>query len=336
MSTPPLALFTDLTDLSIEPAKRILAEHGFRSDVLEVDASGVVATHQREAVALIVGYRQLTADLLAQFGSLGIIGTTSNGFDMIDLDHARERGIWVTNVGHAATEEVAVHTMSLILATERHLGAMQHIAREGGWTTEVTLTPRRLSTLTLGIVGFGKIGQAVAELAKPFFASVIVHDPSQTGVLGEVTALPLDEVVTGSDVLSLHLPLTAETHHIIDAKALASMRPGATLVNVSRGELVDETALLEALDTERLSAACFDVLDTEPPSPQHPMRTHPRVLLTPHVAFLSSGSLTQYEETAALRIAEWHENGSPSEWVLRGAEHSPMTKTLHDAHSKEQ
>lgn len=319
-SARPLVLFTDLTDLDPAPATLILENHGIRTEVLRTDGDGSIVAEQRGACALIVGYREITAELMAQLPELAVIGTTSNGVDMIDLGHAEARGVWVTNVGHAATEEVAVHTLSLILAALRRLRHGHAVSAAGGWTTEVTEVPRRASELTLGIVGFGRIGETLARIAAPLFHRVVAHDPSRSEGSGGVVFQPLDTLLAEADIISLHLPLTERTRHILDARSFALMRPGAMLVNVSRGALVDEAALIGALDAGILAAACLDVLDAEPPAADHPFRTDTRVLLTPHVAFLSDASLRQYEETAARNIAAWWHEGRPPEWVLRGRE----------------
>lgn len=329
--TQNLVLFTDYTDLDPEPARKILAQEGISTELLRVNADGTVDSSQAGAVALIVGYADVTEQLMEQLPNLGCITTTSNGVDMVDTGYAQKNGIWVCNVPHAATQEVAVHTVALILAALRHLRHSQEIGSQGGWTAEVREVPKRVSQLTLGLLGFGKIGAEVARLATPFFERIVVNDSglipsSETGVLSAT----FGEVIATADVISLHLPLTDVTRHIVNAEVIAQMKHGITLINVSRGELVDQGALHAALDSGQIEYACLDVLDREPPATDHPFRSHPRVILTPHVAFLSDAALQQYEEDPAHTVASWWNTGAPNHSVIEGTrapQHSALDTT---------
>lgn len=320
----PLVLFAELTDLDPEPAAELLAASGIDVEVLQLQPGGTVDASQQRAIGLIAGYSEIGSTLIDQFPQLGIIATTSNGTDMVDVKCATDRGIWVTNVGHAATEEVAVHAFALMLAAIRELPAMQRAVAGGGWTDDLTVVPRRASELTLGVIGFGRIGQELARIAAPTFARVLVFDPFASPSVSSVSSL--EELLEASDVVSLHLPLTDETRGLLGAPEIERMREDAILINTSRGELVDLEACESALDSGRLGAVGFDVLVGEPPATDHPLRSHPRAIVTPHAAFLSSASILQYETDPARYISEWHREGKPSTCVVGYPNTTPIDK----------
>lgn len=321
--TTPLILFAEYSDLDPQPARSLIEDNGLRIELLELDADGSVVQAQRDAVGIIAGYSQIDAALMDQLPGLGIIAASSNGTNMIDIAHARARNIWVTNLGSAATQEVATHALTLALAAVRELPEMTRVVAAGGWADELgelSVVPRRLSELTLGLIGFGRIGAEFARIAAPTFGKVIAHDPYSVPAGHGVESRTLDEVLDEADVVSLHLPLTSETLEIIGAGAIARMRDRAVLLNVSRGELVDLDACLAALDSGKLSGVGFDVLIGEPPAADHPLRTHPRAILTPHTAYLSDAALRHYETDPARYIVEWHRDGAPSASVVVSAQ----------------
>lgn len=311
-----LVLFAEYTDLDPEPARSLLREHNIEAELLERDGDGRVAPHQREAVGIIAGYSQIDANLIDQLPHLGIIATSSNGTDMVDVAHAVKRGVWVTNVGHAATEEVAIHTLTLMLTVIRELTHMREVVAGGGWTDDLTRVPRRASELTVGLVGYGRIGAATAKLLTGVFGRVVAYDPARRGRDGAVRFVDLDELTRVSNVVSLHTPLLPSTRGLFDAKRIAELPRGAVLVNVSRGELVDLDACLAALESGQLAGVGFDVLVGEPPAADHPLRSHPRAVLTPHAAFLSDASLRHYETDPARYIVDWVTHGRPSACVV--------------------
>lgn len=315
-ATAPLVLFSDFTDLDPKPATRLLNEHGISTELMRRDSLGQIEASQRHAIGIIVGYSDIDARLIDQLPQLGIIAATSNGTDMIDVSHATGRGIWVTNVGHAATEEVAAHALMLSLVALREYTAMVQTVHNGGWTDDLTVVPRRISNLTLGLIGYGRIGAEFARMATPLFGRVIAYDPFRPPADGVAEPASRETVITESDVISLHLPLTPETRGLIGADELASMRENAVLINVSRGELVDLDACIRSLDSGKLASVGFDVLDGEPPMANHALRNHPRAVITPHAAFLSDEALRHYETDPASYIAEWHSSGVPTACVV--------------------
>jgi len=237
----------------------------------------------------------LDRPVLSRLSSLRLICIAATGTNNVDLDAAAEYGIPVCNVTGYATASVAEHTFALILALRRRLNEHQQAAgRQWPQETQFCVLDYPVAELrskTLGIIGYGELGKAVAQRARAFGMQVIVSQ--RPGMPDErPDRLPLADVLAGSDVLSLHCPLTPATRHLIDAGALAKMKPDALLINTARGGIVDETALLEALNNSRLGGAALDVLEREPPPTDHPLLHSglPSLIITPHVAWASRES----------------------------------------------
>lgn len=261
-----------------------------RRALLETPAAVAEATAGADGVLVVTN--PLPRELIEAFApSVRIVGRAGVGLDAIDLDAARERGVAVFHTPDYCVEEVATHTLALALGLNRKLVQGDAIVRTD-WTDWRALAPvAPLSEQTVGIVGVGRIGQAVAKRFAPFVRELLAFDPwSDVELPGVRRVGELGELLAGSDVVTLHLPLTDDTHQLIDAAALARMKPTAQLVNVSRGGLIDEPALAAALREGRLAAAGLDVLAVEPPPADHPLLNAPNVLLSPHFAWYSTGS----------------------------------------------
>ncbi|HPB27424.1 MAG TPA: D-glycerate dehydrogenase [Acidobacteriota bacterium] len=245
----------------------------------------------------------IDAALIDAAPDLQIIANVGVGFNNIDWAHARERGIAVTNTPGALTEATADLTLALLLAAARRVVEADRFVRDGrfaGWDLELLLG-LELNGATLGIVGLGRIGQAVARRARGFGMRIVYHnrsavDPAVEAAL-EARRLPLDELLRAADVVSLHCPLGPATRHLIDARALAAMKPGAILINTARGPVVDEAALVDALRAGRLRAAGLDVYEGEPAV--HPgLLALDNVVLLPHI-----GSATETARRAIVQMA---------------------------------
>jgi D-3-phosphoglycerate dehydrogenase len=317
VTSAPIAVYTDIDDTDVSLGVDMLERAGFTVRTLGTRDAAAIVEGAREADVLLNGYAQITRSMLAAMPRLRLVATMSMGFDMIDLEAAAELGVVVTNVPGAATEEVATHALALMLHAVRQLRFYTGSATPDDWNSRAPQTPQRLSEVTLGIVGLGKIGREFARLAGPLFGEVLGYDPlladtDETRARLErvgVTRTGLAEVRDGSHVLSLHLPLTPETERMVDAAFLAAMPTGAVLVNVSRGALVDETALAAALDGGQLSAAALDVLAVEPPPADHPLLGRDDVVLTPHIAYFSGRTEREYVRIQAQNAISLIETG---------------------------
>lgn len=250
--------------------------------VLDASAEpATLASHLADAWGLIVRSRtKVTADLMAKAPHLQLIARAGVGLDNIDLPTAAKRGIQVVNSPSAATASVAELTIALYLALLR--GLYPAIASTKGGRWERGTHGHELAGRTVGFVGYGRIAREVARHLRAFGSRAIAYDPFVKAPGDGTEMLGLKETLAGADIVSIHAASTPENRHLIDAAALAAMRPGSYLVNVARGALVDETALLEALNAGRLAGAALDVFESEPPT-NRALLEHPRVLATPHV-----------------------------------------------------
>jgi phosphoglycerate dehydrogenase-like enzyme len=309
----PLAVYTDWDELDVTHGERALRDAGWDVRRLGTTNPAAIAAAAADATAVCVGYALLDRPLLDRLPASRVVATMSAGVDMVDLDAATDRGIWVANVPAAATEEVAVHALAMALALVRHLPFMDRDVRGGHWRLRLDEPPRRPATLTLGLLGLGHIGLRTAELARGVFGAVAAHDPGvpQDAWPPDVERLELGALAARADVLSLHLPHEPGAPPLVDAALLGSLPRGAFLVNVSRGALVDRAALLAALDSGRLAGAALDVLDREPPPSRDAVVHHPRVLVTPHAAFLSAETADAYPREQAANVLAWQRTGRP-------------------------
>lgn len=250
-----------------------------------------VVERARDAEILLTNKAVVDRAALERLPRLRFIAVLATGYNVVDVEAARQRGIPVSNVPAYGTTSVAQHTMALLLELTQHVGRHAQGVREGRWSRspdwcywEQPLI--ELDGLTLGIVGYGRIGQAVARLASAFGMKLLVHTRTPPREPSEGPAfVSLETLFRQSDVISLHCPLTPETRHLVNAERLAWMKPTAFLLNTSRGPLIDEPALAEALKAGRLAGAGLDVLSVEPPPPDNPLLTARHCLITPHHAW---------------------------------------------------
>jgi len=287
-----------------EVERAAAASHGVAVERRIVADPAEIPAAVGAAAGLLVQFLQIDQGTITACPRLRVIGRYGVGVDNVDLVAARRAGIQVIPVPDYAVEEVATHSLALMLASWRRLPAADRLVRAGRWAEWERLTPiEPLSEQTLGLVGLGRIGREVARQAGGLFGEIVAHDPLIGDRFPGVEMVALDELLAVSAVVSLHLPLTAETTHLMDADRLARMRPGSLLVNVSRGGLVNSTALLHALDAGRPRLAALDVLSREPPAAADPLLAHPAVLFSNHIAWYSTRSIVRLRSTLATRCA---------------------------------
>jgi D-3-phosphoglycerate dehydrogenase len=239
---------------------------------------------------------------------LRVIARTGIGVDKVDLDAATERGIAVCNTPDAPTISTAEHAITLMLAVAKQVPAAQQTLRSGGRDFFASHTGRELSGQTLGLAGIGRIGTRVAHLAAGFDMRVIAYDPFVDERTAAATGIELvgslNELLTRADIVSLHLPLTNGTRHLINGEQLGLMKPGSILINTARGALVDHDALLGALELGHLSGAGLDVTDPEPLPPDHPLLQRDDVVVTPHVAAATTAGKARLYESAVTQALQ--------------------------------
>lgn len=262
----------------------------------------------RDAEIVITNKAVLNREIISALPKLRYIGVTATGYNVVDTLAAKERGIVVTNVPGYSTPAVAQAVIAMLLELTNHTAAHAESVRAGGWTAcpDFCFWQHPIIELkgrTLGLIGFGDIGSAVAQIAVAFGMKVIAARRSwKTPPPEGVTAVSQNEVFEQSDVISLHCPLTEETKHIINAANLARMKSTAFLINTARGPLVDEPALAEALNSGRIAAAALDVLSSEPPPAANPLLTAKNCLVTPHLAWASRESRSRLIDITAANL----------------------------------
>lgn len=275
-------------------------------EVVVVDGTDerVLLTATRDADAILVLVENINRRVIENMQNCRSITRFGIGYDTVDVEAATERGIWVTNVPDANYREVAVHAIALALSLGRRLPALDRGIRDDGWATSFVPGVHRPDVQVFGLLGMGRIGRRVAQMAAAIGFSVVVSDPAVSASDARALGAELvdrERLIASSDILSLHVPLLQSTRGIIDARALAAMKRGSILVNVSRGGLVDEAALAAALRSGHLFGAGLDAFEHEPLEPGSPLRGLDNVILTPHAAHWSEES---WEETRSKAFAD--------------------------------
>lgn len=258
-----------------------------------------------DPVAIVTQWAPITAAVMDKCPNLKVVSRNGIGVDNIDLKYCKERGIAVTNSPKYCTAEVADHAMSLALALVRKLVFTTDKVRAGEWGSDYLIPIRRMNTLTFGVIGMGGIGRAVVQRARPFFGEVIGFDAYAKDVVVDdkpVELVSLDELLKRSDVIDLHVPGTDETFHMINAEAFAKMKPTAYIVNTCRGVVIDTEAMVEALKTGQIAGAGLDVHEQEPLPMDHPLRSFPQVIITPHSAFYSEEAVEDVRRDTCVNI----------------------------------
>jgi D-3-phosphoglycerate dehydrogenase / 2-oxoglutarate reductase len=270
------------------------------------------ARHLPDADALVVRSTvQVTADVLAKAPKLRVIGRAGVGVDNVDLEAATAAGVLVMNTPGGNAASVAEHAVALMLNLARHITQANASTRSGKWEKKRFLGSE-LRGKTLGIVGLGSIGREVVKRARAFEMPILAHDPYVTSQIAEdlgVELVALHALYAASDYITLHVSLTPETERMLSREAFAKMKPGVRIVNCARGELIDDDALREAIDSGKVAGAALDVFSTEPPPQGYPLFAMDAVVVTPHIG----GSTEEAQEIVGIRIAE-----QVAEYLLNG------------------
>jgi D-3-phosphoglycerate dehydrogenase len=300
----PKALLTDYAwpDLDIE--RRILGDAQVELVVADKTDSASLAALAADCDAILTNWVRVPPEVIEAAKRCRIICRLGIGLDNIDLATATRLGIPVTNVPDYCLIEVAEHALALIFALARKVAWYHDATKHSRYALQEGPALRRMEGQTLGIVGLGNIGRKVAEKAIGVGLRVIATSRSRRGVPPHVEIVELDDLLKRSDYVSLHIPMTPDTKHLINAARLALMKPSAFLVNTARGGLVDAQALAAALRENRLAGAALDVQDPEPPDLSQPPYNDPRVIVTPHAAFVSQESLANLRQRVARQVVD--------------------------------
>jgi len=315
----------DFPDIALE--KAVIERAGHELAAAQCRTEDDVIAAARGCAGALGQYAPMNARVFSALPELRIVSRLGAGFDTVNVADARAHGVWVANSPDYGVGEVAAHALAMAVGLVRHIPWFNRDVHSGRWDYNSTGPVRRLSKLTLGILGVGRIGKRMAAFAKPVFGRVLGCDPYiAAGDFPEgVEAVSRETLLAEADVLSLHVPLTEETRHFLDAPALGAMKRGSYVVNTARGAVVHVPSLLAALDSGQIEGAALDVLPKEPPLGDDPVLRHPRLLLTPHAAFYSTEGERELRTKAAMNLVEWAQTGKPTYIVSVG---SPPARSL--------
>jgi len=298
-----LVISTSSFDTGNNPAIQRLLQNGFQvitnPHKRKLTEDEIIALLSSGATGLIAGIEPLTERVFQAAPNLKVISRCGAGMDSVDLAAAKNRGIHVLNTPEAPAQAVAELTLGYILSLLRQINPVDRAVRNGEWPRT---QGRLFAAQTVGVIGLGHIGRRVARLCQAFEATVVAHDPYASQIPDGVSMLPLEQLLASADIITLHTPYSADMHHLLDAKTFAAMKPETIVINAARGGLVDENALLAALQSGKVSAAALDVFEQEP---YHgPLLECGNVILTSHVGSLARESRQRMEIEAAENLLQ--------------------------------
>jgi D-3-phosphoglycerate dehydrogenase len=311
-------LITDYVWPSVDPERKVLEAAGFELVVSPDGSADTLTRLARDVDAIMFCFAKVPAQVLRAAAKCVVASRYGIGVDNIDIAACTELGIVVTNVPDYCVDEVSEHALGMVIALNRRFVPHDRQVKAGGWAKVKLDQPmRRVNGATLGVIGYGRTGRAIARKAQALGMRVLAHSPSlrpghDTGVAVGVT---LDDLLRQSDFITIHVPLTPKTRGMIGRKQIQAMKPGAIVVNVSRGGLVDEIALADALASGRLAGAGLDVMEPAPPDPNHPLLKQENVIITPHTAFFSQASTLELETRTAQEVVRVADGGEPENWI---------------------
>jgi D-3-phosphoglycerate dehydrogenase len=317
----PLIAVTDSPFPSLDPAKAALARLDPELRMAKSASAEDILAVARDADAILVTYAKLPGELLRQLTRCKAIGRFGLGVDNIDLPAAAELGITVTYVPDYCMHEVSDHAMALLVALARKIPLSNALVQAGRWEMPAVVPIHRLAGRVLGLVGFGNIPRALAPKARAFGLRVVAHDPyvsAQTLSAAGVEGVSFDELLAISDFVSIHAPLLPSTRGLFNAEVLRKMKKGAFLINTARGPLLDEDALVAALDSSQLGGAALDVVAIEPLPRESRLIGRDNVILTPHTAFYSVEALEELQSKCAADVARVL-SGEPPVYPVKAA-----------------
>ena len=316
----PNVYVTDYTYAHLDYERAILEPLGYTVIGRQCRTADDVIAQCGDAVALLNQYAPITRAVFAALPQLKMVVRYGVGYDSVDVTAATEHGVMVVNVPDYGVQEVADHTLALMLAMVRKIPAIVNDVQAGRWNDNTFHPIMGLAAKTVGLLGFGNIAKEVAKRAQAFNMQVQAYDPyvaTEVFAAHHVNGVSADTVFATSDIICVHLPLNDQTRHFVGATTLAQMKKTAYLINTARGGVVHSADLATALQAGQIAGAALDVLDIEPMPADHPLRTAPNCLLTCHIAWYSEDSLVRLQQFAALEIARMINGESPRSVVNR-------------------
>jgi D-3-phosphoglycerate dehydrogenase len=301
-----LIAMTDNVFPSLDPAKAALSRIDYELRMAKSPSAEDILAVAKDADAILVTYAKLTRELLMQLTKCKAIGRFGLGVDNIDLAAAAEKGIQVNYVPDYCIHEVSDHALALLLALARKVPQSNRLVQSGRWEVPPLTPMHRLAGRVLGLVGFGNIPRMLAPKAKALGLKVVAYDPFAKAELFKqagVESVSFDQLLAMSDFVSVHAPLLPETRGLMNAAAFGKMKKGAMIINTARGPLIDEAALLAALDSGQVGGAALDVITTEPMPKDSPLIGRDNLILTPHTAFYSVEALNELQTKCATDVA---------------------------------
>jgi D-3-phosphoglycerate dehydrogenase len=313
-------LITDFDFHDVELEVGLLRDAGMEVSTAQCRTEDDVIEAAKGHDGLLTQYAPMNAKVFAARPEVRIVSRLGAGFDTVNVADAKKHGVWVANSPDYGVGEVASHALAMALALVRHLPFYDRDVRGSNWHYTSAGTLRRPASLTLGVLGYGRIGKRMAQLSQPVFRQVLACDPylDDGAFAPPVRRVDFESLFRESDIVSLHVPLNDETRSIAGERALSLMKRGSWLVNTARGAVADVSAVIEALDSRRLDGAALDVLPVEPPARGDRVLTHPRLLVTPHAAFYSDEAERELRRKAAQNLVDWARTGRPSYVVSEG------------------
>ena len=314
-------LITDYDFPDIELEKTLFKAAGVEVMTGQCKTTSEVIAAAKGCDGLLVQYAPINQEVFEACPEIRIVSRFGAGFDTINVHDAKQHGVWVANSPDYGVGEVATHALAMTLGLLRHITAYDRDVKAGHWHFSTAGTIRRVSELTLGILGLGRIGKRMAHIGRNSFKRVIACDPYliDGDFPAYVERVDLAQLFGQADAISLHVPLNDETRGMVNSALLQTIKPGTVIVNTSRGGVIEIPAILEALDAGILDGAGLDVLPVEPPDVNLRIVTHPRVVLSPHAAFYSDVAEKELRSKAAQNLVDWSLRGRPSYVVVEGA-----------------
>lgn len=315
-------IITESNFASDQPEREVLAQVGLVPERYSCKTVEDMKEAGKDAEIALVQFAPVNREVIDAWKACRLIVRYGIGYDNVDVAYAAERGIQVCNVPAYCLDEVADHTCAMILSSSRKIVAMHESVKSGEWSVETVARPMPKSSETVvGLIGYGRIGERVSARLAPFGFQIVVYDPYLSDAAAQSKGVrksaDWEAFLAEADILSMHVPLTDETRHMINEQSLKHMKRTAVIVNTSRGALIDTRALAKAIDEGVIGGAALDVFEREPLEADHPLRSCRNVILTPHAAYFSDSALLALQRQTAEEAVRYARGEAPASPVNR-------------------